>query len=77
MTNSGKDASMICENLNKDQDNLTKTRKKGGGQWKQELTNKLAVSNTSDFLSSCCIKYKQRVVAMSVGGEIVLGYLEI
>jgi hypothetical protein len=38
---------------------------------------RLAVSNTSDFLSFCCIKYKQRVVEMLVSEERVLGNLKI
>jgi hypothetical protein len=37
---------------------------------------RLAVSDTSDFLSFRRIKYKQRVVGMSVNEERVLGNLK-
>ena len=47
MTNSGTDASVICENLNKELrefntpilKRIQDPEKKGGGQWKDELTS--------------------------------------
>jgi hypothetical protein len=64
MTNSGKDASVICENLNTvlREFNIPalkriKTPKKGGGRWKDKLTTmerleaqdrEVTVSNTSN-----------------------------